>query len=139
MADVEQIKERIVQYVMHTPGNSNPSVIRTMLDLLASSSGSENVIEEIQIAGVTITPDENKAVNITNIDGVNIGGSTVVVGQDEHGDDIVKTINEILVDIPSKELVSDEKDGLAPKLHGNEVNLFEDGDYVLAMRHGAPV
>ena len=139
MADIEQLKERIVQYVMHTPGNSNPSVIRTMLDILAASgSGEENVIEEIQVAGVTIPPDENKVVNITNLDNVDISNSTIVV-EGEQGPE-TKSITEVINNIASSiDLVSDTKDGLAPKLQGNTTELLEDGDSVLVMRQGAPL
>ena len=33
-------KDEIVEYVMHTPHNSNPRVLRDLLDELPSSSGS---------------------------------------------------------------------------------------------------
>lgn len=137
MADVDKLKERIVDYVMHTPGNSNPSVLRTMLDLLASSGGQENVIEEIQVAGVTIPPVD-KVVNITNLDGVDISNATIVV-EGEQGQE-PKPIGEVINNIASSiNLVSDSEDGLAPKLEGNTTQLLEEGDNVLIMRQGAPL
>ena len=129
MADIDQLKERIVNYVMHTPGNTNPSVLRTMLDLLGSSGGA---ISEIQVAGVTIPPEEG-VVNITNIDGVDVSNATILVEGEE------KTLTEVIQNIEIPGLVSDTEDGLAPKLNGNETQLLEDGDSVLIMRNGTPL
>lgn len=130
MADIDQLKERIVNYVMHTPGNTNPSVLRTMLDLLAASGG--GAIQEIQVAGVAIPPEEG-VVNITNIDGVDVSNATILVEGE------TKTLTEVIENIAAPGLVSDTEDGLAPKLNGNETQLLEDGDSVLIMRNGTPL